>query len=74
MKLDTEGEFGFFGLRDFCLAHGLISIIGFISVNIFRRQPFQDVNAAKYFGTINRSLARWWRHFTIAPPCWSAGR
>lgn len=50
MRLKPTDQ-AFPGLRDFCLKFGFISIIGFISVNIFRREAFQAVDAEPYFGT-----------------------
>jgi FkbM family methyltransferase len=56
MGLSAGRLFEFSGLREFCLAHGFISIIGFISVSIFRRAPFQKVNYGKYLGTMYPQL------------------
>lgn len=56
MDLDANKAFEFNGLRDFCIEHGFLSIIGFISVNIFRREPFQNVEVSKYFGTMYPQL------------------
>ncbi|MEA5411769.1 FkbM family methyltransferase [Synechococcus sp. BA-120 BA3] len=56
MKLDPSKTYAFSGLREFCLSHGFISIIGFISVNIFRRKPFMAVDASKYMGTMYPQL------------------
>jgi len=55
MRLDGQDR-SFTGLRDFCLEYGFISVIGFISVNIFRRIPFQTVDAARFFGTMYPQL------------------
>lgn len=56
MRLEPDKTYNFSGLREFCLAHGFISIIGFISVNIFRRKPFMAVDASKYVGTMYPQL------------------
>lgn len=56
MRLDEHQNYKFAGLRDFCLRHGFISVIGFISVNIFRRMTYQNVDASKYFGTMYPQL------------------
>jgi glycosyltransferase involved in cell wall biosynthesis len=56
MELDPGHSYPYPGLREFCLAHGLISVIGFISVNIFRRAPFQGADATRYFGTMYPQL------------------
>jgi FkbM family methyltransferase len=56
MQLDTNKNYEFSGLREFFLKHGFISIIGFISVNIFKRVPFQKIDASKYFGTMYPQL------------------
>ncbi len=56
MRLDAAKTYAFSGLREFCVRHGFISIIGFISVNIFRRCPFQEIDASKYFGTMYPQL------------------
>ena len=56
MKIDAKKSFEFSGLRKFCKTYGFISIIGFISVNIFRRDLFQQVEAEKYFGTMYPQL------------------
>ncbi|MBK1720033.1 glycosyltransferase [Thiocystis violacea] len=56
MRLDPQLEGHFGGLREFCLRHGFISVIGFISVNIFRRTPYQAVDAGAYLGTMYPQL------------------
>jgi FkbM family methyltransferase len=56
MNLNVNKSYEFNGLRAFCVEHGFISIIGFISVNIFRREPFQGVDVSKYFGTMYPQL------------------
>ena len=52
MRLEPSKTFAFSGLREFCLAHGFISVIGFISVNIFRREAFHAIDTSKYIGTM----------------------
>ena len=56
MELDTNRNYEFSGLREFFLKHGFISIIGFISVSIFKRVPFQAIDTEKYFGTMYPQL------------------
>jgi FkbM family methyltransferase len=56
MRLKTTTDYPFPGLREFCLTHGFISVIGFISVNIFRRRPFQQVDPSPYMGTMYPQL------------------
>ena len=56
MRLKPEQNVEFPGLRDFCLQHGFISVIGFISVNIFRRGRFQSIEGSRYFGTMYPQL------------------
>ncbi|MEL6755761.1 MAG: FkbM family methyltransferase [Pseudomonadota bacterium] len=57
----------FAGLREFCLKFGFISVIGFISVNIFRRSAFKDVDASKYFGTMYPQLGAMVKAFHDRP-------
>jgi len=56
MQLDTALEQDFDGLRAFCLRFGFISVLGFISVNIFRRRRFQRVDMSAYMGTMYPQL------------------
>lgn len=56
MRLPAGQIQEFKGLKEFCLAYGFISVIGFISVNIFRREKFQRVQAEKYMGTMYPQL------------------
>lgn len=56
MNLNPESMQAYDGLRRFCLDHGFISVIGFISVNIFRRSMFQQVDFTKYLGTMYPQL------------------
>lgn len=67
MRLDVGSTREFAGLREFCLAHGFISVIGFISVNIFRRKPFAEVDATKYFGTMYPQLGAMVEAFHASP-------
>ena len=55
MRLDGKDR-TFAGLREFCLEFGFISVIGFISVNIFRREAFQAIDATRFFGTMYPQL------------------
>lgn len=56
MNLDPEKDEAFGGLREFCVANGFIGVIGFISVNIFRRKPFAAVDVEPYYGTMYPQL------------------
>src|SRR5690606_37105751 len=56
MQLDPTRRYEFSGLREFCLRHGFISVIGFISVNIFRREPFSNIDFGPYLGTMYPQL------------------
>jgi glycosyltransferase involved in cell wall biosynthesis len=56
MGLDPALRQSFDGLRAFCLAFGYLSVVGFVSVNVFRRRPFQQVNASRYLGTMYPQL------------------
>ena len=56
MGLDPALRQAYPGLREFCLQFGFISVLGFISVNIFRRRLFQRVDAQKYMGTMYPQL------------------
>jgi FkbM family methyltransferase len=55
MGLDAPDQ-SFKGLREFCRQFGLISVIGFISVNIFRREDFTAIDPDAYFGTMYPQL------------------
>ncbi|NRA27787.1 MAG: glycosyltransferase [Opitutales bacterium] len=52
MRLHPEKTVSFPGLRDYCVRQGFISIIGFISVNIFRREAFMAKDPAPYWGSV----------------------
>ena len=56
MGIDRDLLKRYNGLRSFCLDFGFISVIGFVSVNIFRRQPFARLDFADYFGTMYPQL------------------
>jgi len=56
MNLAPGENISFAGLREFCIRFGLISIIGFISVNVFRRRPFKEVDPSPYWGTMYPQL------------------
>lgn len=66
MRLDGPDQ-AFAGLREFCLKFGFISVIGFISVNIFRREPFKRVNVSRYFGTMYPQLGAMVKAFHDRP-------
>lgn len=55
MRLGPDDQ-EFPGLREFCLKYGFISVIGFISVNIFRRDAFVKVDPSPYYGTMYPQL------------------
>lgn len=67
MRLKTSDASAFPGLREFCLTHGFISVIGFISVNIFRRKPFQQVDPGPYMGTMYPQLGTMLEAFHDCP-------
>ena len=56
MKLDREELKRYDGLTSFCLEFGFISVIGFVSVNIFRRLPFAKLDLSDYYGTMYPQL------------------
>jgi glycosyltransferase involved in cell wall biosynthesis len=56
MKLSTRRDIEYLSLRNFCKQWGIISIIGFISVNIFLREKFAEVENRKYFGIMYPQL------------------
>ena len=56
MKVADNRTRDYLGLRQFCLDWGFISVIGFISVNIFEREKFLRVNYKKYSGTMYTQL------------------
>jgi glycosyltransferase involved in cell wall biosynthesis/predicted O-methyltransferase YrrM len=56
MEMDESKEIEYSGLRDFVLDWGLLSVIGFITVNIFRREAFYSINKEPYFGTMYPQL------------------
>lgn len=67
MKLDTTKNYSFKTLKDFTLTWGLISIIGFISVNIFDRQKFLNIDDKKYYGTMYPQLGMMMEAFHDSP-------
>ena len=56
MQIDPSRDEDFDGLPAFFRKYGFISVIGFISVNIFRRAPFATVDPTPYFGTMYPQL------------------
>jgi hypothetical protein len=56
MNLDSNKNYEFSRLNDFCLKYGFISVIGFISVNIFLREKFLKVDKTPYMGTMYPQL------------------
>lgn len=67
MRLDPSNNIDYLGLRDFCAEWGIISIIGFISANIFLREKFLSVNADKYWGTMYPQLGMMLEAFANEP-------
>ncbi|WP_084590934.1 FkbM family methyltransferase [Desulfonatronovibrio magnus] len=51
MNLDCNKVYPFDGLRSFCKTFGLISVLGFISANIFDRKKYANIDISKYFNT-----------------------
>jgi FkbM family methyltransferase len=66
MELDGPDR-KFSGLREFYLNFGYISVIGFISVNIFRRAPYMAINASRYVGTMYPQLGAMTEAFHSRP-------
>jgi len=56
MNLDNSSVRQFSGLAELCLAFGFISVIGFVSVNVFRREPFSKIDFGHYWGTMYPQL------------------
>lgn len=56
MELRSDKNIEYENLREFCKKWGIISIIGFISVNIFIREKFRLVNFHKYYGIMYPQL------------------
>lgn len=67
MGLDPSLLKPFTGLREFCLEFGFISVLGFISVNIFRRRQLQRVDASLYMGTMYPQLGAMLEAFHSRP-------
>ncbi len=67
MNLDPALQKEYSGLREFCLEFGFMSVIGFISVNIFRRRLFQRMETEKYMGTMYPQLGAMFRAFHNRP-------
>lgn len=55
------------GLREFYLKFGYLSVIGFISVNVFRRAPYVAIDASKYLGTMYPQLGAMTEAFHSSP-------
>ena len=66
MGLSHKGDKGYRGLREFFCDKGFISVIGFISVNIMRREAFLDAYDAGYFGTMYPQLGMMSQAFSDA--------
>ena len=67
MELDPGLRRSYAGLRDFCLDFGYLSVVGFISVNVFRRRHFQRVDATRYLGTMYPQLGAMMEAFHHRP-------
>ncbi|OGV46868.1 MAG: hypothetical protein A2X46_15935 [Lentisphaerae bacterium GWF2_57_35] len=67
MQMDTSIDIRFESLKAFCLRWGLISIIGFISINIFRRDPFARLSPSPYAGTMYPQLGMMMETFHDKP-------
>lgn len=67
MGLETSLCKPFSGLREFCLEFGFISVLGFISVNIFRRRQFQRIDASRFMGTMYPQLGAMLEAFHSRP-------
>ena len=67
MSLDPGRSFAYAGLRPFCLDHGFISVIGFISVCVFKREPFVAVEPTPYVGTMYPQLGALLQAFHSRP-------
>ncbi|WP_319409725.1 glycosyltransferase [uncultured Desulfosarcina sp.] len=67
MGLDFSNNKIYPRLRDFCSKWGIISIIGFISVNIFEREKFTAVIPDKYWGIMYPQLGMMLEAFANHP-------
>lgn len=67
MQLNSLENKDYTSLNKFCCQWGIISIIGFISVNIFLREPFQKINSEKYMGVMYPQLGMMLEAFGSAP-------
>jgi len=56
MNLDEKRVLHFDGLAELCLSFGFISVIGFVSVNVFKRELFTEVDFGDYWGTMYPQL------------------
>lgn len=63
MGVEETARIEFPGLREFCLRFGFISVIGFISVNVFRREPFIKVDKEPYWNTMYPQLGAMFEAF-----------
>ena len=67
MRIPAGPVQSFATLRDFCCRWGIISIIGFISVNIFLRRPFLAVADEPYYGIMYPQLGMMLEAFARQP-------
>ncbi len=67
MKINPAHDRFYPGLRAFCREWGLISVLGFITVNVFKRAPFQAVDDRKYYGVMYPQLGMMLEAFHATP-------
>ncbi len=67
MRTPADRNIEYSGLREFCLRWGLISVIGFITVNIFEREKFLNISPDKYMGTMYPQLGMMAQGFHDSP-------
>jgi FkbM family methyltransferase len=65
--MDVSDDRHYSGLSEFVKEWGLISIIGFISVNIFKRAPFFAAERNDYYGTMYPQLGMMVEAFAHKP-------
>jgi FkbM family methyltransferase len=73
MNVDINKNIEYPSLLQFCKEWGIISIIGFITVNIFLRKKFHDVNDKKYYGIMYPQLGMMLEAFH-QQPCYFIGK
>ena len=73
MGLDTNKDIYYPSLIDFLLNWGIISVIGFITVNIFIREKFHKINDNPHYNTMYPQLFMMIEAFSHKP-CYLIGR